>query len=346
MASLPGLNISKAELWRDYELNESEVTRFMSAGRAAVSLSFSLIFLLCHAVHTDCQTGLVGQSQVISVSLAQDQIVAVKTARGITTRLVFSERVQDIVCGDLYDPTTGVGTFVIQRVGNDIFLKPIVAEGLSNLFVKVGEQSEITYAFDLFVGPAQQAFRVVRVTAKSVSPEVKEVKEVKASVRAMIRPPAGRQINYAVDSDPDAPPGIVTILPLALELSPPPNPDRSGDVGTAEVLTGTRGLSPRRAIRTHKPDYPDSALRAGIVGEVVIEVQIDQKGDVVSAKVLSGNSLLKFAALGAALRWKFEPVAQAVGSESGSTITESKIIKFNFVFPAIGAQAQKTSDRD
>jgi len=302
-----------------------------------------LIVALCHAIYTDCQTAVVGQSQVISVSLGQDQIVAVKTARGITTRLVFAERVQDIVCGDLYDPATGVGTFVIQRVGNDIFLKPIVAEGISNLFVKAGEKSETTYGFDLFIGPAQQAFRIVRVTSKSAGPEMKEVK---APIKTLLGPPAGRQVNFAVDSGREVPAGILTILPFAFQPPSPPSPDLSPDVSTTAVQDDTRGLSPRRTIRAVKPDYPDSALRAGIVGEVVVEVQIDHKGDVVSAKVLSGNRLLRFASLEAARQWKFEPVALSVGSQWKIQITENKIIKFNFVFPLTGTQDQKASARE
>ena len=334
----------KFQACETYGLNESEVIRFMrGAGGPAVNLTYSLIVLLCAAVYTDGQTGMVGQSQVISVSLAQDQIVGVKTARGITTRLVFSERVQEIVCGDLYDPTTGVGTFVIQRVGNDVFLKPIVAEGLSNLFVKVGEKSEITYGFDLFIGSAQQAFRVVRVTSKSGVPEVKEVK---AAVKTLLRPPAGRQINFAVDSGFDVLPGIVTRIPFALDPPPPPTPGRAADKGTPAVLPGTPEFSPRRAIRAQKPDYPDSALRAGIEGEVVVEAQVDHKGEVVSAKVLSGDPHLRYAALNAARLWKFEPVAAPMGSKSGSKVTESKIIKFNFVVPATGTDAQKASARD
>jgi TonB family protein len=111
------------------------------------------------------------------------------------------------------------------------------------------------------------------------------------------------------------------------------------------VSAGTQELSPRRAIRTLKPDYPDSALRAGIAGEVEVEVQIDHKGAVVSAKVLSGNPHLRYAALNAARLWKFEPVAAPVGSKSRARITESKIIKFNFVFPT-ETNGQRASARD
>jgi vacuolar-type H+-ATPase subunit H len=44
-----------------------------------------------------------------------------------------------------------------------VFLKPVVAKGLINLFVKTGEKGEHTYSFDLLVVPIEQAHRVVNV---------------------------------------------------------------------------------------------------------------------------------------------------------------------------------------
>jgi len=83
--------------------------------------------------------------------------------------MTFPEAVRDIICGDLYDPTTGKGSFVIQRIDNDVFLKPVVPKGLSNLFVKTGEKGEHTYSFDLLVVSLDQAHRVVNVTPASAA---------------------------------------------------------------------------------------------------------------------------------------------------------------------------------
>src|SRR5712692_13274 len=103
------------------------------------------------------------QSLIITVTVGPNQIGQVKTTQGITTRVTFPEPVRDIICGDLYDPATGKGSFVVQRIDNDVFLKPVVAKGLSNLFVKTGEKGERTYSFDLQVVPLDQAHRVVNV---------------------------------------------------------------------------------------------------------------------------------------------------------------------------------------
>lgn len=107
------------------------------------------------------------QSLIVTITLGPNQIGQVKTTQGITTRVTFPEPVRDIICGDLYDPSTGKGSFVIQRIDNDVFLKPVVTKGLSNLFVKTGEKGEHTYSFDLQVVSLEQAHRVVNVAADS-----------------------------------------------------------------------------------------------------------------------------------------------------------------------------------
>ncbi len=102
------------------------------------------------------------------MTLGPDQIGVVKTAVGITTRISFPEPVQEAICGDLYDPATGKGSFVIQlsgspeRRGNDVFLKPVTTKGMSNMFVKTGDGKR-TYNFDLKIVDAAQAHRVVNV---------------------------------------------------------------------------------------------------------------------------------------------------------------------------------------
>jgi protein TonB len=46
---------------------------------------------------------------------------------------------------------------------------------------------------------------------------------------------------------------------------------------------------------------------ARIGGEVQVEIVVDEEGNVVSARAVSGHPLLKDAAVQAASRWKFEP---------------------------------------
>ncbi len=110
------------------------------------------------------------QSPVTTLALSPDRIGEIKTAPGITTMIRFPDPVQEIICGDLYDPATGKGTFVIQRSGtadhpgNEVFVKPVSSKGLSNMFVKTGDGKH-TYSFDLsIVSTPQAANRMVNVT--------------------------------------------------------------------------------------------------------------------------------------------------------------------------------------
>jgi vacuolar-type H+-ATPase subunit H len=97
----------------------------------------------------------------------------VRAAQGLTTRISFPEPVKEIVCGDLYDPQSGRGSFVVQRSDNDVYLKPVVIKGASNLFIKTGEKGERVYNFDLLIVSMAQATRVINVTdgaAKKAQP--------------------------------------------------------------------------------------------------------------------------------------------------------------------------------
>jgi hypothetical protein len=110
-----------------------------------------------------------GQLAIVRITLGPDQIGTIKTAQGITTRVSFPDPVREIICGDLYDPGTGKGGFVVQRSDNDVFLKPIPTRGMTNLFVKTGEKGDHVYNFDLIIGSMPEAHRVVSVSLAQVS---------------------------------------------------------------------------------------------------------------------------------------------------------------------------------
>src|SRR5262249_38264414 len=127
----------------------------------------AIVACLAFVVHP---THSQGQLAIVKVTLGPDQIATIKTAQGITTRVSFPEPVKEIICGDLYDPGTGKGGFVVQRSENDVFLKPIPSKAITNLFVKTGERGEHVYNFDLIVGPMLEAHRVVSVSLVPASP--------------------------------------------------------------------------------------------------------------------------------------------------------------------------------
>jgi TonB family protein len=55
------------------------------------------------------------------------------------------------------------------------------------------------------------------------------------------------------------------------------------------------------------PTYPLTAKEAGIQGDVLIQTTVDQKGNVVNTKVVSGPMMLRQPALEALKRWKYAP---------------------------------------
>lgn len=80
--------------------------------------------------------------------------------------------------------------------------------------------------------------------------------------------------------------------------------------------------SPRKKVN---PVYPTHARQTSVVGTVTITVEIDDKGEVVSARALDGPLALRQAAEDAARKWKFTPAYQ-----NGVAIYSSFTIQFNF----------------
>jgi len=55
------------------------------------------------------------------------------------------------------------------------------------------------------------------------------------------------------------------------------------------------------------PDYPPLARQARIQGQVQIDAVLDEQGNVIEVKVVSGPPLLYQAAVDALKKWKYEP---------------------------------------
>jgi periplasmic protein TonB len=66
-------------------------------------------------------------------------------------------------------------------------------------------------------------------------------------------------------------------------------------------------VKPPRAVEVIQPNYPPVARTAHVEGVVVIDAIIDERGDVVEARAVSGPGLLIPAALKAIVQWKYEP---------------------------------------
>jgi TonB family protein len=80
------------------------------------------------------------------------------------------------------------------------------------------------------------------------------------------------------------------------------------------------------------PEYPRRAIQQRIEGDVDLEVSVDERGEVVDARVLSGRDELRRAALQAVLQWHYSPESLR------STSTQ---VSLRFHAPAAGAELEQ-----
>lgn len=95
------------------------------------------------------------------------------------------------------------------------------------------------------------------------------------------------------------------------------------------------GVLNNKAIKRVQPDYPSIARAAGAQGTVVVEVTVDEQGNVVSARAVSGHPLLQQAAVDAARQWTFSPTRL-----QGQPVKVAGMITFNFM---LGGKDGETS---
>jgi periplasmic protein TonB len=90
--------------------------------------------------------------------------------------------------------------------------------------------------------------------------------------------------------------GVNTIAPIAPKVAGPKAP----------VRVGGRVREPRLISRVD-PRYPPLAIQTHMQGSVIVDAIIDEHGNVIEAKVVSGPPLLIQAAMDAVRQWKYEP---------------------------------------
>lgn len=105
-------------------------------------------------------------------------------------------------------------------------------------------------------------------------------------------------------------------------------------VGESSVVATARSMKTEvrggvlngRADKRVQPVYPAVARAAGASGTVVVEVTLDEAGNVASARAVSGHPLLQQAAVDAARQWTFAPTML-----SGKPVRVAGTITFNFM---------------
>jgi len=86
------------------------------------------------------------------------------------------------------------------------------------------------------------------------------------------------------------------------------------------------GVLQGKAISKPVPRYPAEAKAARVEGVVRVQVVVGESGDVISAKAVEGDELLRDAAVDAACRSRFAPTLI-----SGTAVKVSGLISYNFV---------------
>jgi TonB family protein len=143
-------------------------------------------------------------------------------------------------------------------------------------------------------------------------------------VKGTLRIDGGKVINVAdpeesINDDADDADTDVNLNDNSNFNAPTPKDLKAGTVVSGGVLNG-------KATSLPKPPYPPAARAVKASGSVVVQVLIDEKGNVVTANAVSGHPMLRAAAVSAA-RWaKFSPTLL-----SGRPVKVSGVITYNFV---------------
>lgn len=122
-----------------------------------------------------------------------------------------------------------------------------------------------------------------------------------------------------------------TTVPMLTQepTTPPPLSSEKVEPETktsTAVKTISGGVLNAKAISLPKPAYSPIARAAKASGTVIVQVTVDENGNVVSAQAVSGHPLLQAASVAAARSAKFSPTRL-----SGQPVKVTGVIQYNFV---------------
>lgn len=139
------------------------------------------------------------------------------------------------------------------------------------------------------------------------------------SVRKTDAPPGEKNSTFAKSIEPASIEKPEVIIPKPPPVKKPEPEERKNPAIVSDgVINGKATYLP-------KPPYPQTARAVGASGAVSVQVTIDETGNVVSAKAVSGHPLLKDAAERAARGAKFSPTYL-----SKQPVKVSGLIVYNF----------------
>jgi protein TonB len=158
-----------------------------------------------------------------------------------------------------------------------------------------------------------------RVAPKEVSAKASDIPPVRRGVTTVI---GNESSNAAVPMAAGSGTGIVPTGPTKINIEEPPPPPAP----TPPRAPISGGVLNGKAISLPKPAYPPIARQAHASGTVVVQVTIDENGNVISAHAVSGHPLLQAVAVAAARGARFSPTKL-----SGQPVKVTGVITYNFV---------------
>src|SRR5689334_1865440 len=160
-----------------------------------------------------------------------------------------------------------------------------------------------------------------RLPPKEVSAKASDIPPVRSNVTTVL---GGSNSNAAAPMPAGPGSGTVTTVTQKVQIADEPPPPASTPTPPRAPISG--GVLNGKALSLPKPAYPPIARAAHASGTVVVQVLIDENGNVVSAHAVSGHPLLQAAAVGAARSAKFSPTKL-----SGQPVKVTGVIQYNFV---------------
>ena len=155
---------------------------------------------------------------------------------------------------------------------------------------------------------------------KEISAKASDVPPVRRGVVTQIGS-ANSDAAAPVAVGPGSGTGIVS-APTKVDIAEPPPPPAA----TPPRAPISGGVLNGKAISLPKPAYPAIARQAHASGTVVVQVTIDENGNVISARAVSGHPLLQAVSVGAARGARFSPTKL-----SGQPVKVTGVITYNFV---------------
>jgi len=156
-----------------------------------------------------------------------------------------------------------------------------------------------------------------KITTKAL-----EVPPVRKGVTTVV----GTENTNAVAPMPSGPgAGTVVTTPTKVVMGDEPPPAAPKPSPHAPI---SGGVLNGKALHLVQPAYPQIARQAHASGMVVVQVLIDENGNVVAAHAVSGHPLLQAVAVAAARASRFSPTKL-----SGQPVKVNGVIQYNFVAP-------------